>query len=230
MMKVDLHVHTRERSACAQSTETAMIESAISRGLDALVFTDHDRLMSPTRLQKLNRRYAPFRIFGGVEVTVGNEHVLVIGLQHPYLEAGDWRYPQLHEFVHTHGGFMALAHPYRYRNYIDLDIKRYPPDAIEGYSWNTPLDAAPRIYALARQLGIPVLANSDAHHVERLGNYYNQLTAWPVDEAALITALRAGAFTCHAPGEYAETPLGRSSAKSANDALTFPPSPHILGD
>ncbi|MDX9954351.1 MAG: PHP-associated domain-containing protein [Anaerolineae bacterium] len=199
MFKVDLHVHSSERSACGKSPVTAMVESAIAHGLDALMLTDHDRLAPPAQLQALNRRYAPFRIYGGIEVTVGSEHVLVLGVQHPALEYGDWRYPELHHFVRARGGFLAVAHPFRYHDDVDLDIEAYPPDALEGYSWNTPAAYIERITALAQRLGVPLLANSDAHHVERFGYYYNLLDVCPPDEVALLEALREGHFACYAP-------------------------------
>lgn len=199
MFKVDLHVHSSERSACGKSPLTAMIESAIAHGLDALMLTDHDRLAPPAQIQALNRRYAPFRIYGGIEVTVGSEHVLVLGVQHPALESGDWRYPELQRFVRAQGGFLAVAHPFRYHDDVDLEIEAYPPDALEGYSWNTPTAYIGQITALAEQLGVPVLADSDAHHVDRLGGYYNLLDYSPPDEAALLEALREGHFTCYAP-------------------------------
>jgi len=199
MLKIDLHVHTNELSLCGKSPAAAMIESAIAHGLDALMLTDHDRLQPPARLQALKQRYAPFRIYGGVEVTVGSEHVLVLGIQDPTLEAGDWRYPELHRFVRARRGFMALAHPFRYQNTIDVDIEQYPPDALEGYSWNTPPRYIEQISALAQRLDIPLLADSDAHHVERFGFYYNLVHGYPPDEQALLEALRAGDFSCIAP-------------------------------
>lgn len=46
-MKIDLHVHSSERSACGQAGEEEQIEAAMAAGLNALVFTDHGK--SPAR-------------------------------------------------------------------------------------------------------------------------------------------------------------------------------------
>jgi histidinol phosphatase-like PHP family hydrolase len=67
-MKTDLHVHAKERSACGQSSEEEMIQAALACGLDGLAFTDHHRLVSPARLEELNRAYASFRVFCGIEI------------------------------------------------------------------------------------------------------------------------------------------------------------------
>jgi hypothetical protein len=87
-MKIDLHVHTRERSPCACSSTDEMILAAVDRGLDGLVITDHDRLVPTEDLAYLNAKYAPFRVFGGIEVTTRGEHVLVLGVQDEALRIG----------------------------------------------------------------------------------------------------------------------------------------------
>ena len=44
-MKIDLHVHARERSACAKEGEESQIRAAIAAGLDGIAFTDHHLLV-----------------------------------------------------------------------------------------------------------------------------------------------------------------------------------------
>jgi histidinol phosphatase-like PHP family hydrolase len=194
-MRIDLHVHTIERSPCAVSSEEEQILTAIARGLDALVFTDHARLVPLEHIESLNQKYAPFRIFGGTEITVQeNEDVLVLGVHDPVLESRTWTYPELHTFVRDRGGWIALAHPFRYHPDIVIDIEQYPPDALESCSSNVALLNQPRIREVAKQLGIPVVCNSDAHATRSLGVGYNLLKETPADEAALIHLLRTGAF------------------------------------
>ena len=194
-MKIDLHVHTLERSPCAVSSEEEQILTAIARGLDALVFTDHARLVPSEHIEALNRRYAPFRIFGGTEITVREkEDLLVVGVHDPALETQTWTYPELHAFVRDRGGWLALAHPFRYHPEIVIDVAQYLPDALEGCSSNVALLNKPRIREVAKQLGIPVVCNSDAHATRSLGVGYNLLKETPADEAALVHLLRAGAF------------------------------------
>ena len=52
-MKIDFHVHSSERSACGGASEESQIQAAIVAGLDAIVFTDHQRLVSEYRLSFL---------------------------------------------------------------------------------------------------------------------------------------------------------------------------------
>ena len=192
LVKIDLHVHTRDRSPCGRATEEEQVRAAIAAGLDAICFTDHYHLAPPARLAELNRRYAPFCIFGGIEVSADGEDFLVLGQPDPALERTDWSYPALHACVRRGGGFLILAHPFRYHPHITAPIEQYPPDAIEIYSHNTPPSTEAEIRTIAARLGLCLLSNSDAHGSERLGSYYNILPDGAGDEAAVLSSLRAG--------------------------------------
>lgn len=193
-MSIDLHVHTQERSLCARSPEEAQIQAAISCGLDAVAITDHDRLVPEERLAYLNAKYAPFCIFGGIEVSLHTEHVLVLGIHDATLERRGWTYCDLHRFVEEENGFLALAHPFRFNADLGIDIEQCTPHAMEVRSCNTPRRAEDRIRQAAARLGIPLLANSDAHHVDKIGPYYNVLNRIPADEEDLVRLLKEGAF------------------------------------
>jgi len=192
---VDLHVHTNDRSPCGTTSEEQQIRAAIAAGLHAIFFTDHHRLVPEERLNELNQTFAPFHIFGGIEVTSQEEDFVILGLQDPRLESPDWLYPDLHAFVRSNGGFMALAHPFRFRDHIAVDCGLYRPDAIEIHSPNTPVAKQDHIRDLAQKWSIPTLSNSDAHSCERLGMYYNILNEPAADEASIINLLRSGRFT-----------------------------------
>jgi histidinol phosphatase-like PHP family hydrolase len=197
-MKIDLHVHAKERSGCAVSGEEEMIQTAIAYGLDGLVFTDHQRLVLPERLAELNRTCAPFRVFGGIEITlVECEDVLVLGVHDPVLEAQQWTYPALLRFVRERGGLLVLAHPFRYHHAIQIDVEQYLPDAVEIHSANTGACDESQIRAVAERLGLRLLCNSDAHSARLAGIYYNELARAPRDEQELVDILRAGEYTCH---------------------------------
>ena len=205
-MKIDLHVHARERSLCCRSSQKAQVEAAIAAGLDAIVFTDHHRLVPAEKLAELNQTYSPFKVFGGVELTIGGEKnlvsgedILVIGIEDHLLETSKFSYPELHAFVRERDGFMAVAHPYRFHPDIKLPLAEYPPDAIEVCSSNTRPEMLAEIVALARQLNIAPLSNSDAHAATTIGHYYNVLDSTPANEAELIDLLKQGNFSCAVP-------------------------------
>ncbi|ERJ13411.1 PHP domain-containing protein [Haloplasma contractile] len=189
-MKIDLHLHCKERSGCSIATEIEQIEAAIGYGLDGIVITDHDKLVPKEHLKELNDKYAPFKVFGGVEVTTvpNGDHVLVIGVTDDALETEEWTYERLYKFVKTHNGFIALCHPYRYGNTVNIDIATFVPDAIEIHSTNIGVDDTPRIETLAKRLGCKLIANSDSHHTKDTGIYHNIIPGYPdhLDELTRI--------------------------------------------
>lgn len=205
MFKIDLHVHTKERSACGSSTEEAQIRAAMEAGLDAIVFSDHDRLAPQNRLQELNDKYAPFKVFGGIEVSIwdnrlfGFEHILVLGIQDTRLEKYTWSYPDLYKFVRECDGFLAVAHLFRFNPTSGLDLGKYPPDALEGHSNNISMKIEPKILSMAQKLDLPILSNSDAHHTSMIGQHYNTLSHEPSDDKDLIECLMSRQFTCVYP-------------------------------
>jgi predicted metal-dependent phosphoesterase TrpH len=178
-----------------------MIQAAIARGLDGLAFTDHHCLVPAGRLAELNRKYAPFRIFGGVEVSVvGGEDVLVLGTRDPALESRNWSYSDLFTFVRARAGFLILAHPFRFNDTIQVDIEHHPPDAMELCSKNVRASDEPRIREVIERYGLRPLCNSDAHRAVDVGLYHSQLGRTPWDERELLEVLRAGDYMCRSFG------------------------------
>ena len=189
-MKIDLHVHTSERSPCATVSEHNQILAAIQAGLEGIAITDHDRLVPQARLRELNSHFAPFKIFTGIEVQSEDHHWLVIGIHDQALERMGWAYPDLHRFVQERGGVIILAHPFRYKPEIKVDIEHFPPDGIEVKSTNTPTQHASDIETLAARLGITLFCNSDAHHPGAIGRFCTLLPQPAHDDGELVGTLR----------------------------------------
>lgn len=195
-MKIDLHVHAKERSKCSIASEKQHIESAIKYGLDAIVFTDHDKLTPVEHLRELNEKYEPFKIYGGIEIRLkdSGEDILVIGLHDKILEEKKWTYDELYKYVRENNGFIALAHPYRYIHEIKSNIEKWIPDAIEVHSTNIGKDDTKAITALANRLNCNLLGDSDAHEDKHIGIYYNELECNPKDEKELVKFLKEGKY------------------------------------
>jgi PHP family Zn ribbon phosphoesterase len=129
---------------------------------------------------------------------VDREDVVVLGLHDPELERDEWSYPALREYVGDRGGFIAVAHPFRYHEELLLDVQSAAPDGIECYSCSTPVEAQETILDISHELDIPVLSNSDAHRSELIGRWYNILSRDPSSEEELMEMLKAGEFECYA--------------------------------
>ena len=199
-MRVDLHIHTSERSACARSRAVEQLAAARDCGLDAVAITDHHALLPAAERSRLHALFPEILILPGIEISLDDayEDILVIGVDHPDLERCTWSWPDLHAFGHEHGGLLILAHPFRFLPKIGIDLDAYPPDAIEGYSANIQPRNHRKIRQVAARLGVPLVANSDAHYVVSIGTYANRLESRATSSAEIIAAIREGRFIVEA--------------------------------
>ena len=105
-MRLDLHLHTAGSWDCLSDPE-AVLERALSRGLDRIAITDHNRLHVALRLAEEH----PDRIIPGEEVKTA-EGVDIIGL---YLSEEIPKGTPAHETIERirdQGGIPYLPHPY----------------------------------------------------------------------------------------------------------------------
>jgi predicted metal-dependent phosphoesterase TrpH len=195
--RVDLHLHTAERSGCAMSGAVDQLTAARAAGLAAVAITDHHALVSPDERRALQDRFPDLLLIPGIEITLDAEaeDIVVLGLDDPELTRGRWNWPDLHAFVRSRGGLSILAHPFRYASEIGLDLEACPPDALEAYSGSLARDAHRAIVPLARRLGVPAVANSDAHWTGAVGRFANRLDEPAASVPAVLAAIREGRFT-----------------------------------
>lgn len=219
--KYEMHLHTNLCSACARSTPEEMVEAYHRAGYAGLVVTDHfyyGNTCVPRSWpwEKFVRRYdeayrrakaAGERV--GMDVLFGIEHhyghgkeLLVYGIDLPFLlQNPDLAQVSVDEFVdrvHRAGGYIAMAHPYRDRDYIDMSVGPRPEllDGAEIYNYfNRPAENA-RAEQLARVHDLGRLSGADVHDAdsESIGQAGLAFPYRVRDGAALVKALfdRAG--------------------------------------
>lgn len=202
-MRVDLHVHTYEYSACGISTEREQIEMAITCGLDGIAFTEHGFQRAQSDLERLNKKYAPFKIFTGVEVNVldSYEDVLVIGVpdmteynNRPREYKSLWKYDKLYEFVRKKGGFIAIPHPFRFADEVKTNVFDFIPDALELKSYNIDPSREYLIEKFAKKLGVKTMVASDSHHKHVTGMHHLVMHNAVQTDADLVRELLSGRY------------------------------------
>lgn len=191
-MKIDLHTHTRVYSGCSLMSPVELVRAAAFRGLDGVVLTEHDAAWPPADLEPLRELVPELVILRGMERSCAEGHVLLYGeLDYDALEdvfdAAD-----VIRIVHDQGGVAVMAHPYRTDPEAHRTLAGLPLDAIEVASTNTTAENGRLAMRLARELGVPMLAMSDAHRAEHVGLYYTEFDRRIRSEAELAEALRAG--------------------------------------
>jgi predicted metal-dependent phosphoesterase TrpH len=205
---VDLHVHTRRYSPCAEGLDPVrLVDCLAPTRLQGLVITEHDHLWASEDIAALNRSLTYGRIYRGVEVSSRNGHFIVIGLDRlppppPGISADD-----LIDYVRPSDAVVIWAHPYlMYDSTVAaLSADRMPQaiDALEVASSITTGKHSRRAQALAIRRGWAAVGGSDAHTIGQVGAAYTLLTELPADEKALALAIRQGC--CRAAHRHADT-------------------------
>ena len=155
--KYDLHVHTREGSACGRASGAEMAEAAAQQGYAGLVITDHffngnttaaPELSWQEKVQVLKEGYLHAKqrgeqlgleVFFGWEFGYSGSDFLTYGLDTDWLLA----HPDVHklplydylQLVRQAGGMTIHAHPFREAWYVH--VMRLVPeleDAVEVYN------------------------------------------------------------------------------------------------
>lgn len=149
--RYDLHVHTKESSACAHSTAAEMVDMYKSEGYTGIVITDHfyhgnTRVNRQLEWEEWVKTFAlsyengkkrgdeiGLDVFFGFEYSYSGSDFIILGLDAQWLI----EHPEIikisaHEFlklVHDEGGFILHAHPFNAVPFIHL-IPEFE-DAIE---------------------------------------------------------------------------------------------------
>ena len=202
-MIVDLHVHTKVFSQDSILEPDEAIQEAKRIGLDAICFTEHNKVWPEEEIHQLSQRW-DFLVISGVEVDTIEGHVLVFGLHRDF--EGIIRAHELREMVNQAGGVMVAAHPFKgFRVFGFSELKLSPEqaskrpvfqsvDALEGFSGKTMEKESILAQEVARKLGMKMTGGSDAHSLEGIGKCVTIFENKIANEQELITELKAGRF------------------------------------
>ncbi len=172
----DLHVHSNNYSPCGRSSADEMCRKAISSGLTGIALTEHDLWWPEGEFRKLQAKFPDLIIFRGVEYACLDDHFLVFLPEPNYGVA--LRFSNILELisrVHDLEGIVIWAHPFRYDRSIPEWLQDANLDGIEVDSNNMDITAKGLALEVARDRGYKIFQNSDAHIVDTLGRYYNDI-------------------------------------------------------
>ncbi len=193
--KYETHLHTSEGSACGRCHGEEMARACKEAGYDGIFVTDHawggntaiDRSLPwsewVTRFAEGYERAKAWGDKNGLKVWFGYEagfdatEFLIYGItpqwmiDHPELH--DATIPEQLDIIHSGGGMVIQAHPYREEFYIK-EVRLFPQyaDGIEGVNatHTHPLSKGhrsdvwdPKAIGLAQANSKPITAGSDVH-------------------------------------------------------------------
>jgi predicted metal-dependent phosphoesterase TrpH len=174
MLRFDLHVHTDYSKDGTSSVEN-VLRAAAARGLDGIAITDHDTTAGARHALEIVKNVAPgLLVIPGEEVATRSGHLIVLGITQDI--PGGMSVEDTIKEARKLGGIVVVPHPYN-RPRHGMRIPE-GADAAEVYNSRHILGIHNRkATKKARELGLPGVAGSDAHHDSMVGNAITLINA-----------------------------------------------------
>lgn len=189
MLNADLHIHT-SCSKDGESTVEQVLAAAVRAGLDVIAITDHDTMDGYRIACELT---TDLLVIPGVEVSTKDGHLIALGIEKAPLPG--FPIPDTIREVKNAGGVTILPHPFhRYRHGAALKCAGSfaAADAIEVYNSRYVIPHAnKKAMRLARAMGKPVVAGSDAHNARFIG-YGRTLIDAEKNVPSVLKAIKEG--------------------------------------
>jgi predicted metal-dependent phosphoesterase TrpH len=206
-----MHMHTVLGAYDSALQPARLAIHARDAGLTAVAITEHDRMWDTHVLRTYREEESDLLVVNGMEVSTDMGHILAFGL--PGFAPGIHRIADLRRIADEVGGYLAVAHPFRYW-YEPVHFTRRgqtPPEMVPEVLARTPVfeyvDAIEVLNGansdrenaiavdVANYLGKPGIAGSDCHSETGIGCCITHFDRTIETPAQLVEELRAGRFT-----------------------------------
>ena len=195
-MKADLHVHTLF-SKDGRTTLEELVEYAVMNGIGCVAVTDHNEFEAYARL-KDDRRII---VIPAEEVSSKEGHIVALGIDR--LIPRGLSIQETIDLIHEAGGYAFAAHPYRWWSGLgEKNTLEYPFDGIEARNGRSVPSANRKSEALARKVGKPITAGSDAHTPTHIGEGYVEVPDGLETWQEVVEAVMAGKATAHSQSRH----------------------------
>jgi len=165
-MKADLHVHTCF-SKDGRTTMEELVATAVEKGIGCIAVTDHNEFLAFEQLKDNGQVI----IIPAEEVSSKEGHIVALGIDR--LIPRGLSIQETIDRIHEAGGFAIAAHPYRWWSGLgEKNTLAYDFDGTEGKNGRSVKRDNRRSMKLAKQIGKPITAGSDAHAPPRIGDSY----------------------------------------------------------
>jgi len=187
-----MHVHTSYSDSNGSVRE--VLKEAQRKGLDGLAITDHKTIRGA---YEALRRRGRLLVIPGQEVKTNQCEILALGIREEIKD----NLPVLEVIkeIHAQGGLAIIPHPTVpfFRGVNEKTMSSLPIDGIEVFSSITPLPwyFLRKNLELAHKLRIPIVAGSDSHFKETVGDAYTIVYCEDRSIHEVLRAVRLGRTT-----------------------------------
>lgn len=161
-LEVDLHIHSMH-SPDSMSKPADIVRRARHIGLAAIAVTDHDTWDGYREAVSLAEGMP--LVVPGAELKTDKGDMLALFVEEPILTR---TWAEAIDAVRALGGLAVVPHPAESRR-LKLEDMRLA-DALEAFNAKCSRGSNARAKEIAKSLGLPGIASSDAHSVTAIGN------------------------------------------------------------
>jgi predicted metal-dependent phosphoesterase TrpH len=193
LIKADLHIHTTY-SDDSTVTPKALVEKLVAHNfIKVAAVTDHDTIKGLCETQKLAAAYPGILILPSVEISTPEGDLLILGAEET--PPRPWTTENVVDFARDNDCVSVVAHPYREYGMGDL-ARNYKVDTIEILNGETSQNANKLAQDLAKSMGLPGVAGSDAHQPSEVLTVYTEIQA-SLDVSEILKAIKKGLVSTH---------------------------------
>jgi len=188
LIRADLHIHTTYSPDASINPKTIVNQLYAHPYIKAIAITDHNTTKGYHKVRKLASAYEDILIIPGIEVSTTEGDIIILGITEP--PPRPWTPENIINYTKQQNGITVAAHPYRAYGLGDF-AKNYDFDAIEILNGISTPQANKMAQKLAKTMGLPGVAGSDAHRVDEMWAVYTEVQASSNTEE-ILTAIKKG--------------------------------------
>jgi len=188
LIRADLHLHTTYSPDASINPKTIVNQLHAHPFIKAVAITDHNTTEGYHKVKNLASPYQDILIIPGIEVSATGGDIIVLGVAE--IPPKPWTVEKVIDFAKERNGLVIVAHPYRPPGLGDL-ARNHDFDAIEVLNGISAPHVNRMAENLAKAMGLPGVAGSDAHRADELWTVYTEVQASSdIDE--VLKAIKKG--------------------------------------
>jgi len=188
LIRADLHIHTTYSPDASINPKTIVNQLYAHPFIKAVAITDHNTTKGYHKVRKLASAHEDILIIPGIEVSAIGGDIIILGVAE--LPPKPWTPENIINYAKEQNGITVAAHPYRAYGLGD-SARNYDFDAIEVLNGISTPQANKMAQKLAKTMGLPGVAGSDAHRANELWSVYTEVQASSNTEE-ILKALKKG--------------------------------------
>jgi len=188
LIRADLHIHTRYSADASINPKTIVDQLCAHPSIKAIAITDHNTLEGYRHVRQLASSYKDILIIPAVETGTPHGDIIILGTEE--LPPTPWNIQSVIDFAKQRGALTIVTHPYRGFGLGDT-ARNYSFDAIEVLNGASIPHVNKLAENLAKTMGLPGVAGSDAHSAEELWTVYTEIQATS-DTDEILKAVKNG--------------------------------------